>query len=134
MRVTQGPDRLDRGLEAGLPAGPRTGALDDLVEGRSPRFFDELGEQIFLKRLAGNRGAPTEDGVHVFWHVLDLNTGHQPRLAPFWRYDMHTGASPRLTDKFWSKVIHAPVAQVNRTLCPVATRSDDAVGETLGAH
>lgn len=51
------------------------------------RFLDEAGQEVLLERLAGQRSATPERRVHIFGHVLDLDTRHSTSVTPFWRYD-----------------------------------------------
>ena len=50
-------------------------------------FLDETGQEVFLQRLAGDRGTPAERGVNVVRYVLDLDARHTVIVAPIWRYD-----------------------------------------------
>ena len=52
------------------------------------RFLDEAVQEVFLQRLAGQRGAAPQRGMDVLGYVFDLDARHGARVAPFWRYNI----------------------------------------------
>lgn len=91
MRAPVVPHCLHRGLEPGLAAGARACPVQYFLERGGMRFLDQLGEQVFLERLAGLRGAPAERRMYVFGNVLDLDARHVRSVAPFRRHSMRSG-------------------------------------------
>jgi hypothetical protein len=56
-------------------------------------LLDQAVQQVLLQRLAGHRSATPERGMNVVRYVLDLDTRHTARVAPFWRQDIYPGAT-----------------------------------------